>query len=59
MPQTVRTTETYNQILRLTNLETHGKQWVGDGLVHEKMSRTTNVHYTKLKVVLPPREALS
>jgi hypothetical protein len=56
---TVRTADTYNQILLLTNLEMHGKQRVGEGLVYEKMSRTTNVPYIKLKVVFPPREGLS
>jgi hypothetical protein len=50
-----RTADTYNQILRLANLEMHGKERIGEGLVYEKMSRTTNI---KLKVVLPPPEAL-
>jgi len=59
MPLTVRNADTYNQILRLANLETCGKQRIGEGLVYEKMSRTTNVHYIKLQVVLPPRENLS
>jgi predicted nucleotide-binding protein (sugar kinase/HSP70/actin superfamily) len=60
MPQTVRIADTNNQILRLTNLEMHGKQRIGEGLVYEKMSRMTNViTRIKLEVVLPPREALS
>ena len=40
-------------------MEMHGKHRVGEGLVYEKMSRTTNVPYIKLKVVLPSLEALS
>jgi len=36
MPLTVRTGDTYNQILRLANLKTHGKQRIGEGLVYEK-----------------------
>jgi hypothetical protein len=49
----------YNQILRLANQETHGKQRIGEELVYEKMSQTTNVNYIKLKVVLHPQETLS